>query len=356
MMSYTRQSVDTTLEEDLSSLSLQSEGSPHRADPPQPFNPFQEYLSSQQDQVESLIRDHVRPYLNSRRKMSRLSADHPYFQPARDLWEREGWDGEGLSNYIALLCGILDFPAILLLNPSGLDHLLWDDMIRQSPTLSWLQQILESFGFTLRDIIIIDAFPLLTDRKMDSMGSEEKLRLTNEVFNLTVNFLRHFKPPVIISCQCATKSSHHRWGIVDNPLAAPLCSSVNRARHREVAMMSVDTHVIHVVQGFHPMYIVYEEDPEMRSDHDQVLRSILKSVYQPCADWSARRRRECEEDLHTAAEEVRNTMRAFLSSVKKYRRTQRQASTFGMGPVQLGGHAMPQWAGYVRFFVATMLE
>lgn len=107
------------------------------------------------------------------------------------------------------------------------------------------------------------------------------------------------------------------------------------------------------------MYIAYEEDPEMLSDHDQVLRSILESVYQPCADWSARRRRECEEDLHTAAEEVRTTMRAFLSSITKYRRTQRQASTFGMGSVQLGGHAMSDWAqvrGYVRSFVATMLE
>ncbi|KAI9035451.1 uncharacterized protein KD926_003477 [Aspergillus affinis] len=337
-MTQTQQLADSTLEEAVSWLSL-SEVSPH-------------------SQLEDLIQDEFRPHLESHQRITRLEADDPYFQPARELWKRNGWDGEGLSNFIGLLCGILNFPAILLLNPSEWDNLPWNDMIRESPTLSWLQRTLEPLGLTLRDIIIIDVFPLLTNTRMDAMGAQEKQRVTNEVFNLTINFLRHFKPPVIISCQCATRGSHGRWGIVDNPLALSLCSSVDGARRQEVASMSVDEHRIRVVQAFHPMKILYEENLGARSEYDQVLRSILETVYRPCSAWRNRHRQECEENLHSAAEEIRSTMRAFLDSITKYHRVQRRAITFGIGTAQMRSPVVSNWEGLradVRSFVANML-
>jgi hypothetical protein len=66
-----------------------------------------------------------------------------------------------------LLCGVLNFLVILLLNPSGWDYLPWDRMIQNLPTLAWIQEVLGRWGFTLRYIIVIDAVPLLTDQKLD---------------------------------------------------------------------------------------------------------------------------------------------------------------------------------------------
>jgi hypothetical protein len=115
-MNPSTQSLDVTLEA-LSSFSLRGE----------------------QNQLETFIHDFLLPNIQSSRRISRLSPDDPFFQEARDIhWEREDWNGEGLSNYITLLCGILNFPAILLLNPSGWDYLPWNEMIENSPTLTWL--------------------------------------------------------------------------------------------------------------------------------------------------------------------------------------------------------------------------
>lgn len=160
-MANTTQILDDGLQLDLSSLSLRAENSP--AEPPslQLLNPFQDLLDlhQDQDQIEAYLRQHLQPYLDGCQTLERLAPDNPFFQQVRDFWEKEGLEGNGLSNYIDLLCGILNFPPILLLNPSNRDRLALDDMISNSPTLSWLQDTLESFGFTLRDIVIIDMFP-----------------------------------------------------------------------------------------------------------------------------------------------------------------------------------------------------
>jgi hypothetical protein len=346
-MAYTAQILDDILNESLSSLSLRADPSPNPDPLPEP------------DELERIIRENLRPYLSNCQTITRLSPEDPYFQPARDLWEREGWDGEGLSNYINLLCGILIFPAILLLNPSNWDRLPWDEMVSRSPTLSWLQEVLMVFGFTLRDIVIIDAFPMLTDGKVDAMEAEEKRRLSNEVFNLTANFLRQFKPPIIISCQCATKPEHPRWGSVNDPLAALLRSSVSGAQSRMVTRVTLDDHVIRVVQGFHPMHIEYENNPERRLNLDQVLRDILGSIYQPCADWRDQREQKCAEDLDTAAEGVNTTVAAFLDSIAQYREAQHRAAAFGMvssPPRNYLTSNLVRFKFGVRSFVADMLR
>ncbi|KAJ5244595.1 hypothetical protein N7489_004691 [Penicillium chrysogenum] len=228
-MANTTQILDDGLQLDLSSLSLRAENSP--AEPPslQLLNPFQDLLDlhQDQDQIEAYLRQHLQPYLDGCQTLERLAPDNPFFQQASKATD-------GLSNYIDLLCGILNFPPILLLNPSNWDRLALDDMISNSPTLSWLQDTLESFGFTLRDIAITDMFPLLTDRKLNSIEEEERSRLCNEAFNLTVSFFRQFQTPVVISCQCSTRRGHARWDIVDHPLADQLSSSVYKARGRQV--------------------------------------------------------------------------------------------------------------------------
>jgi hypothetical protein len=232
-------------------------------------------------------------------------------------------------------------------------------MIQNSPTLRWLQQMLGSCGLTLRDIIIIDAFPLLTDRDMNDMEKTEKLRLSNEVFKLTVKFLRRFKPPILISCQCSSNPLNHRWGIVKDPLAALLCSSVGAARRREVVTIALGEHTTHIVQGFHPMHIERNEDLERRSDLDQVLRSILEAMYRPCADWKDQQSRECERNLDTTAEDARVTMRAFLHAITAHRQCQQRATTFGTSSARLGRfydiHAWVKFLQDIHSFVSPMI-
>ena len=353
------QLLNGPLDESFAALSMGGEIAPLR--PARSINPFLEFLSPVQEtnQLESLIHDHLLPNLQRRRNLTRLTPNDSFFQNAREIWERKGWTGEGLSNYETLLCGILDFPVILLLNPSGWDHLPWDEMVQSSPTLTWLQRMLEPLGLTLREIIIIDAFSLLTDQKMDIMGNAEKMQLSHEVFNLTIEFLRRFKPRVMISCQCATKTSHPRWGIVNHPLAASLYSSVSEARRQRVSHMALDEHTIHVVRGFHPMHIERQEDPRIRADLDQVLRRTLEALYRPCADWRDQSRRKYEENIATAAEEVNVTMRALFQAISAHRRYQRRATEFGTDPARLGRYYdisdFRNFKRDVQSFVSTMI-
>jgi hypothetical protein len=351
------QSISGTLEEAFSTLALTGESPSEESHSPQAYNPFRVFLDAQQEvnELERLVRDQLRPGLESQQTIRRISPDDPFFQHAWDIWRRENWDGEGLSNYIKLICGVLAFPVIVLLNPSNFDQLLFDEMVRNSPTLRWLKDMLESLSLTLEDIIVIDCFSLLTDEKMDDMEDDEKVRMANEVFTLTVEFLRQFQPQIIISCQCATKPSHPRWGIVNHPLAQRLCSSVYGARNHNVVEVSLDERTIHVVQGFHPMHIERCDNLAQKSDRDQVLRQLLEALYRPCADWKDQRRREYEERMTVAAAKSEVAMVDFLSAITDYHRHQRQAIEFGTNSTQLVGLSnLVQFKSNVRW-VASIL-
>jgi hypothetical protein len=363
-MALATESPEDAIGRCLEALSLREETLLEGSNPPQAGKPFEELLNAprQRNQLEMFFQDYFLPSLQTQRQLHRITPDNPFFQRPREIWEREGWDGEGLSNYITLLCGILNFPAILLLNPSGWDYLPWDQMIENSPTLAWIQEVLARWGLSLRDIIVIDAVPLLTDQKLDAMDDTERERFANEVFNLTVEFLLQFDVRVMISCQCSTNSSHRRWGIVNDPFAAQLCSSVSGARRQDVAEVYLHERTIRVIQGFHPMHIERTEDPDARSSLDGVLRGLFDTVFQPCADWQAQRRREreeSEESLNSAADEVKGAMVKFLNTIRVYRVCQRQAIRIGQGSAQRGNiYDLPEWAQFqhdVRSFVSKML-
>jgi hypothetical protein len=220
----------------------------------------------------------VEPNLCHLRELDRLTPDHPYFNQARAYWKKWDLPEESLSNFTRLLCGILDFPALLLLNPSPADDMPFEQMVETSNTLSWLRETLEPLELTLRDIVVIDVFSMLTDDKMDGLTGEPKSRAVREAFDLTHEFLRCFKPPAVISCQCATKPSHARWGFFQHPLALDLCSSVRGARGQRVETVSVEDHIIHVVQGFHPSHVVQTERKQPSSDLGAVLQTLLQTA------------------------------------------------------------------------------
>ncbi|GES58117.1 DNA polymerase zeta catalytic subunit [Aspergillus terreus] len=360
-MAITTESLEDAIGRRLGTLSLRDETLLEGSTPPQAGNPSEELLNAprQRNQLEVFLQDCFLPSLQTQRQLRRVTPDDPFFQRARDIWESRGWNGEGLSNYITLLCGILNFPAILLLNPSFWDFLPWDKMIQNSPTLAWIQEVLGRWGLSLRDIIVIDAVPLLTDQKMDAMDNTEREQFANEVFKLTVEFIRHFDVQVMISCQCATTPSHRRWGIVNDPFAAQLCSSVSGARRQDVATVYLQDRTLRVIQGFHPMHIRRTEDPDARSSLDGVLRGLFDTIFQPCADWQAQRHRErgeCEETLHSAADEVRGAMVTFFNTIRAYRACQRQAIRLGTGSARRGNDFdVPQWQRDVSSIVSMLL-
>lgn len=152
-------------------------------------------------------------------------------------------------NFCKLLSGCLEFPAILLLNPSPLDHLPFDEMLEGSSTLSWLQDVLQPMNLSIADIIIFDTFPMVTDDLMDRLSREDRHRFALDAFDLTLMCLRHIRPQVLISCQCSTRPSNPRWGFVDHAVARSLCSSVSNAREQRVRTVHIESHGIHVVQG-----------------------------------------------------------------------------------------------------------
>ncbi|KAF5859884.1 hypothetical protein ETB97_002243 [Aspergillus alliaceus] len=304
----------------LEALSLQDETLLEGSNPPQAGNPVEDLNAPRQrNQLEVFLQDYFLPSLQTQRQLHRITPDDPFFQRAREIWEREGWDGEGLSNYI-----------------TGWDYLPWDQMIQNSPTLAWIQEVLGRWGFTLRDIIVIDAVPLLTGQKLDAMDDTERERFANEVFNLTVEFLRQFD--------------------------IQLCSSVSDARRQDVAEVYLHERTIRVIQGFHPMHIERTEDPDARSSLDGVLRGLFDTLFQPCADWQAQRRREreeCEEPLNSAADEVKGAMVAFLNTIRVYRVCQRQAIRLGIGSERRGNnYDVPEWTQFQRdvlSFVSMLL-
>ncbi|KAJ5516459.1 hypothetical protein N7527_008019 [Penicillium freii] len=87
---------------------------------------------------------------------------HSFFDRAKELHQKHDWPEERFKNFQRLLCGTRNFPCILLLNPKN-DLLPFDEMVKATRTLTWVENTLEEIGLRLDDVIIMDLFPMLTD-------------------------------------------------------------------------------------------------------------------------------------------------------------------------------------------------
>jgi hypothetical protein len=190
----------------------------------------------------------------------RLSPNHLFFEQAKAIWHKYGCPEQSFKNFQKLLCGILNFLVILLINPKN-DHLPFKEMVLSTQTLKWLKQTLEQLGLTLDNIIIMELFPILTNNWLDThlAKREEAIR---EIFNLTVDFLHKSKLPIILSCQCFPCFRHKRWGSFNHALATNLCLSMFGAENQQVSKVSIDDQSICVVQGFHLAKLNYLDDTE----------------------------------------------------------------------------------------------
>ncbi|PGH11587.1 hypothetical protein AJ80_07057 [Polytolypa hystricis UAMH7299] len=160
-------------------------------------------------ELQKLIAD-LQPALNRRKQWDRLSPSHPFFQQARVLWKKHGWPEQSFLNFERLLSGSRNFPPVILMNPKN-DHSPFDLMVAATPTLWWLERVLEPLGLTLDDIMVVELFPTLTDQYLDSLGSEKR----NDVIK-----------------ECFTRFSPERWGDFTDSLISDLSSSISGAKNQ----------------------------------------------------------------------------------------------------------------------------
>ncbi|KAF7592485.1 hypothetical protein BBP40_000220 [Aspergillus hancockii] len=217
---------------------------------PSRYNPFIPYLVNEVGtpnavhSINQLIRDVIPRHLAELRQTRRfeLAESDSLYLRGRQFQERWGASEASFLNRKELLSGWIDFPAVMLLNPSPCDHLPYGEMVDQSTTLTWVEEGLQPAKLTLSDVIIFNMFPMVRVDILKWVEEADRLVLVQESFALTVEGLRRIRPRVLISCQCSTHPQNTRWGFFEETMAQQLCSSVAWAQSGLVR--GVDTAVI----------------------------------------------------------------------------------------------------------------
>lgn len=210
------------------------------------FNPFAPHLKSGSPRsVNDLARTLIPKYLSSlqQTRLLEINKTCPIYVAGRKFQEKHGISEASFQNWIQLLCGYLDFPVILLLNPSRFDALEFGEMVPQSQTLLWLKENLVILKLEMRDVTVLDTFPMVTDELLASKKFvEDWSELVADSFELTWTCLRYIRPRILISCQCCSKPVNEKWGLFGDIRATHLCSSEAAARQEQVKSVDVYGH------------------------------------------------------------------------------------------------------------------
>jgi hypothetical protein len=228
-----------------------------------------EGLITSQSTLDQLIKTTLQPALHSQKILEPIVSTHSFFDRAKELHQKHGWPEERFENFQRLLCETRNFPYILLLNPKN-DHLPFDEMVGATRTLKWLENILEEIGLRLDDVIIMDSFHMLTNERLEE-HSDKRDQVIPEMFGLTLDFIREFRLPIVLSCQCFRPFQHERWGSFNHDMIQKLSSSMATAERQKVSSFHFEEHFIHCVQGFHPANL-YRADYERNQTLDKDLR------------------------------------------------------------------------------------
>lgn len=263
-------------------------------------------------QAESLVQSVLQTQLENGRNNMILKAEHECFASAKILRSHWNIGAEAFRNFIGLACGNLKFPIILLQNPANLhDEPSLVEMIKTSPTLSWLEVQLEYIGLKMTDVIILDVCPLLSANDLSQMDEGLKVEAIEEAYRVTEDILAQLKPDIVISCQCATRgppdwsTDSNSWPRAFNDVARELASSVKGAHYGKTKIVKVKDHEINVIQGFHPMHVLrLKKGSAVFNNNERVLTSLLQLAYNPCATWQR------EQELLTSIELTHATLRS----------------------------------------------
>lgn len=312
---------------------------------PSRFNPFEAFIPPASEatgdlgrnpgqSVEDLTREVIPRHLDELQQLRQftLHENDALYAQGRQFQRKWSVSEEGFLNWKALLSGWVEFPAVMLLNPSSWDHLEFDEMEGMSTTLTWLREMLAQVQLGLDDVIIFDMFPMLRDDLrndvMKRMGPAKRDELARESFALTKASLAIIRPQVLISCQCCTKPTNERWGFFQDTLARNLCSSVPESQSERVRAVNVSAHQIQVVQGMHPQYVV-----QRQPDLEEVLAGLFRRVLGPFGMWQSRRV-VIQQGLRDAGAMLLGLVALLRLQVQLYARLCEQAVGSGVeGPV-----------------------
>lgn len=169
------------------------------------FNPVEKIIASESE--TALVRDNsggINPFLRHfhtcdlglkdlagkviPRHLDELQQPQPFtlhkndalYVQGRQFQKKWGVSKEGFLNWKTLLSGWIDYPAIMLPNPSSWDHLQFDEMEKMSTTLSWLRKMLAQIQLGLDDVITFDMFPMLRNDLLDDVMEQMGLAKRNE--------------------------------------------------------------------------------------------------------------------------------------------------------------------------------
>ncbi|KGO72692.1 hypothetical protein PITC_056780 [Penicillium italicum] len=277
--------------------------------------------------LEELIKSTLQPALHAQQTLDPIVSTHSLFDRAKELCQKHQWPMQRFNNFQRLLCGTRNFPCILLLNPKN-DHLPFNDMVKGTPTLRWLEDTLEKIGLRLDDVSIMDLFPMLTDNWLDNHPAKRK-EVIPEIFDLTLDFIREFKPPIFLSCQCFASFQHERWNSFDHYMIQKLSSSMSTAKSQKVRGFYFEEHFIQCVQGFHPANL-YRVEYERKQTLDTILRRIFHSLFKPCAAWQKKYNVELKTKMDDKTRSIKDLIKQLQKSVAEYDEMRLRAFALGM--------------------------
>ncbi|KXG45149.1 uncharacterized protein PGRI_095800 [Penicillium griseofulvum] len=291
------------------------------------LNPFKLYSprNPSVQSIEDLARNTIPRHLSALQRTRRFTLQETdvLFVHARQFQEKWSVSEESFRNWKTLLSGWIEFPAVMLLNPSWGDYLPFQEMVVESTTLSWLQETLAKIQLELDDVIIFDIFPMLRDELLkdvqERMGPAKGKELVRDSFALTKASLSLIRPQILLSCQCCTKSSNEKWGFFDDPLATRLCSSVQASQKGEVRVIEADALRIQVVQGMHPQYVI-QYQPSL----EKHLVGLFAQVLGPFGTWHSRRMA-----MHDAAKVLFKLLASLRLQTQLYRRLCQEGAEIG---------------------------
>lgn len=264
---------------------------------------------------QTFVKDSLLPHLQTTRNFQKIDKNHACFElpevknivqkydvidPAMNRWK----------NFQQLLCGYEDLPIIVLQNPSN-DHTKDFGEMIQCRTIKWISDILEDIGLKLEDVPIIDICSFFSMDDINNLG-KQKWAAVEESYKATEAIIRFLDPIAVISCQCATKGQYWkrnhgrlervvRWKEAENGLARSLASDERDMEASRVKIVPLGSQVMWMVNGIHPMRIVYEleqlkDESPSAGGLERSLKLVFQDVYRPCVSWVSERKKQ--QTLH----------------------------------------------------------
>ncbi|KUL85662.1 hypothetical protein ZTR_08887 [Talaromyces verruculosus] len=210
-------------------------------------------VNTELQKLQKLISDHLKPALEKKTGCDRVTEDkYDIFDSASRLMLKYGLSLEAYLQFGELLCGSLDLPVILLQIPKNYDCLKPSEEDRP---LQWLEDCLQCHGLELRDVIVLDLLPMITDEWLEKSDENTREECFEEVCNFVVRVLQTIKPSIVISCQtlaASCRNQRDRWGALTDSVIMDLCSSISRAENQQVSKVCLGEQSIHVIQRIPP--------------------------------------------------------------------------------------------------------